>query len=156
MTSSEEHEAFFCIGGRLVNDKPYAACYIPTGKTFYADPFRPMYNFSEEPAEIIRFWRGEPEADAEHLLEIFSDADLASEFGDYYDVEGDTPEEIGAKIRKIIERDDELPPEYYEMSDGPEGEWDELDSFSPEQGEKLMEEAFKRLSLFFKAEGRYL
>lgn len=156
MTSSQEHERFFCIGGRLVDDKPYAACYIPTGKTFFTDPFKPMYRFSEEPAETIRFWRGEPEADAEYLLGIFSDADLASEFGDYYEVEGNTPEERGAKIRAIIERDDELPPEYFEMSDGPEGEWDELDSYSPEQGERLMEEAFKRLSMFFISEGRYL
>lgn len=156
-TSENEHEKLFCIGGRLVGDKPYAACYIPTGKQFYADPFKPLYTFSEEPAESIRFWRAEPEADAEYLLEMFSDADLASEFGDYYEVEGDTPEEIGAKIREIIERDGELPSEYYEMSSGgPEGEWDELDSYSPEQGERLMEEAFKRLASFFISEGRYL
>jgi proteasome lid subunit RPN8/RPN11 len=156
MTSTEEHEILFCIGGRMADDKPYAACYVPTGKPFYADPFKPMYHFSEEPAESIRFWRGEPEADAEYLLEIFSDADLASEFGDYYDVEGSTPEEIGAEIRKIIERDDELPPEYNELADSSEGEWDELDSYSPEQGERLMEEAFKRLALFFNAKGKYL
>lgn len=156
MTSSQDKERFFCIGGRLVDDKPYAACYIPTGRAFFADPFSSMYKFSEEPAETIRFWREEPEADAEHILELFSDADLDSEFGGYYDVEGDTPEERGAKIREIIERNNELPSEYYEAGVPSDGDWDELDSFSPEQGERLMGEAFKQLSLFFKSEGRYL
>jgi hypothetical protein len=154
MTSAQENETFFCIGGRLRDDKPYTACYIPKGP-FYMDPFHPLFQFSEEPEGHIRFWRESPPPEPEDLLEIMSDGDLGREYSDEYNVEGDTDEERGAKIRTLIEESGEMPDGYFENYES-EGEMDTLDLFTPEQGERLMDEAFRRLAMFFKTEGRYL
>jgi len=159
-TSSRESEVFFCIGGRLKDDRPYAACYISTGKKLFINPFVPFYQFSEEPRGNIRFWRQEPEMETEELLsEVFSDRDLAWEFGDepeFEDIECDTEEELGARIRERILETGDMPERYYDFADSPEGEWDTLDSYAPEQGERLMGEAFDRLALYYNAQGRYL
>jgi len=153
-TSAYENETFFCIGGRLVDDKPYAACYIPKGP-FYMDPFHPLFSFSEEPEGHIRFWRESPPPEAEDLLEIMSDGDLAREYGDEFEVEGETDEERGAKIRQLIEESGDMPDGFFENYES-EGEMDTLELYSPSQGERLMDEAFRRLAMFFKTEGRYL
>jgi hypothetical protein len=156
-TSESEREIIFCIGGRLVDDKPYVACYIPTGRSFVNSYFSldPIYSFSEEPEGHVRFYRESPPPDVEDLLMEMSNEDLASEYSDQYEVEGETEEEIGAKIRTLIEESGEMPEGFWDFYEN-EGEMDTLDIYSPEQGERLMEEAFARLAMFFKTEGRYI